>query len=127
MVDDLASITHDIHEAAGVAAVDFLNRTQAVLAAELVPDETREPIERVDHDGLVIVRLIAEFAQGGCYLVVAGGERELVGGDGILAFLGGDEDPLGSLRTEGRFADALDALQQNERRLGGTAPLHAGK
>ena len=98
-------------------AVDLFDRLDGVLLTELVPDETLQPIERVDHDGFVIVLLIDERFQSGDDFIELSRQREAITFEFIETVFGLNEDRLGGLAAEGRFTDPFDTVKQDARRL----------
>src|SRR5262249_39644159 len=95
------------------------------LLADAVPGEGLEPVEGIDDDRLVLVRLGTQLGQGREHLGVAGREREPVTGDLVQAVLGLDKDGAGGLGREGRFADALSAVDEHAGRPGSASALDA--
>jgi hypothetical protein len=50
LVDDLAPVGEGVAVAAGVAAVGLLDVLHAELDADAVPDQSFQPVERVEYD-----------------------------------------------------------------------------
>ena len=123
MVQDFAPVGEGMGVTAGVAAIDFFDRIDAVLLAELVPDKPFQPIERVDDDRLVVVLFLTQRSEGRDDLVVGSGQGKLVAVDFIEAIFGLDEDRLGGLGAEGALADSFDSVTQDAGWFGGFSML----
>ena len=106
-----------VHVAASVAAIDLFDRLDGILLAELVPDETLQPIERVDHDGFVIVLLVDERFQSRDDVIELRRQWKAIAVDLIEPVFGLNEDRLGGFAAEGRLADAFDTVEQDTRRF----------
>jgi len=106
-----------VHVTASVPTIDLLDRLDSVLLTELVPDETFQPIEGVDHDGFVIVIPIDERFQGGDDVIELRRQRKAITFDFVESIFGLNEDRFGGFAAEGRFADAFDTVQQDARRF----------
>jgi hypothetical protein len=69
VVDDLSPVTESMRVTPGVAAVDLLDGIDSILAAQLVPDQAFQPIERIDDDGFVLLDPTDRY----CYLLSMAG------------------------------------------------------
>src|SRR5690606_18840253 len=126
VLDDLSPVSQRERVALAVAAGDLFDRAGSVFGAELVEHQTLKPIERIDDDGFVLMVLTTEVGKRRQYLVIVRGQRELVAVDLIETVFSLNEDGVGSVGGERRFAHPFDPITKDPRRLRNSSPLDSG-
>jgi hypothetical protein len=53
----MTPVRQSMRVAFGVATIDLFNAADMVLSAQVIPDQSFQPIERIDHDRLIFMRL----------------------------------------------------------------------
>jgi hypothetical protein len=126
-IEDLAPVGQGQRVTAGIAAIDLFDRRDVVLPAQVVEDQSLQPVEAVDYDGLVVVRLGQQLGQRLLHVLERCGQGELGAVDLSQAVLGLYEDRLWRLGGEGRFADTFRAVNDDSGWRALTAVMDVGK
>jgi hypothetical protein len=98
-----------------ISAIDLFNAADIVLSAQVIPDQSFQPVERIDHNGLIFMRLGEQRVQISDNIIKRCGQREFVAVNLSQSIFGLNEDRSRALRSKRRLADAFGAVQHKSR------------
>ena len=61
-----------------IAAIDLFNAADIVLSAQVIPDQSFQPVERIDDNGLIFMRLGQQRVEISDNIIERCGQREFV-------------------------------------------------
>ena len=75
-----------------IAAIDLFNAADIVLSAQVIPDQSFQPIERIDDNGLIFMRLSQQRVEISDNVIERCGQREFVAVNLSQSIFGLNED-----------------------------------